>query len=215
MTLTVTFTEAQGNTGGYLIKYHKKGTNDPYQSLWTASSPAVITGVEDASYEGTVSTSCGDGSFGIEVPFEVIVPLVKTITGTVTIGCNPSGPNQSEINLVFNIPNPLMFPITVEFGYCSTFGQGFNPSCNGTSFVPNTPYEKIGDDCPTGYFFTVPTLTNFTVTGVRCNADTRIAAPCLNRQGAEFYNLYMKVVSHNNVILNLTATNNVTFTQIF
>lgn len=65
MTLTITFTPVTGVTT-YNVKYRKVG-DTTWINVSGSGSPIVITGVDNADYEGTVSTVCSGSLSSAEV----------------------------------------------------------------------------------------------------------------------------------------------------
>lgn len=69
-TLRVTFAAASpAPANGYLIRYRKAGSADPYSTVNTLTSPVDITVADGFSYEGTISSDCGGGVFSTSVSF--------------------------------------------------------------------------------------------------------------------------------------------------
>jgi hypothetical protein len=89
-TLTITFTPPMPTpANGYIIKYRLKGSVGAYSTTTAASSPAVITGLATADYEGTIQSDCG-AEVSAEVPFEtsnydVVVCKFYKVTNTDSI----------------------------------------------------------------------------------------------------------------------------------
>jgi hypothetical protein len=88
-TLTITFT---GASGSYIVKYRKVSVGGAYTTTTAASSPVVITGVDNESYEGTVQKDCGSGNLSSEAAW------------TASVGCtrytNSTGALVSPVNYV-------------------------------------------------------------------------------------------------------------------
>ncbi len=101
-TLTVNFTlAATAPVGGYLVQYNPVGKKDQLVSKTVTATPAVFTGVDAGSYEGSVQAVCGGGTLSTPVTFTATLADTKPfiISGaTPSASCGVSASGSLKVN---------------------------------------------------------------------------------------------------------------------